>query len=108
MGLNGGLTSGGNALHQPTWDRVGQKFFFFQWCGVWSCFVGFGAAMWGSEPLMWGSEVSFANNGVRRSEMWGSPSLPHWRHYNGLMDICTPGPLIVVPPNMIYTGPPVV
>ena len=39
--------------------------------------VGFGAAMWGSEPLMWGSEVSFANNGVRRSEMWGSPSLPH-------------------------------
>ena len=38
--------------------------------------VGFGAAMWGSEPLMWGSEVSFANNRVRRSEMWGSPSLP--------------------------------
>ena len=32
--------------------------------------------MWGSEPLMWGLEVSFANNGVRRSEMWGSPSLP--------------------------------
>ena len=21
---------------------------------------------------MWGSEVSFTNNGVRRSEMWGS------------------------------------
>ena len=41
--------------------------------------VGLGAAMWGSEPLMWGSEVSFANNGVRRSEMWGSPSLPHLR-----------------------------
>ena len=40
--------------------------------------VGFGAAMWGSEPLMWGSEVSFANNGVWRSEMWGSwpPSPP--------------------------------
>ena len=40
--------------------------------------MGFGAAMWGSEPLMWGLEVSFANNGVRRSEMWGSwpPSLP--------------------------------
>ena len=39
---------------------------------------GIGAAMWGSEPLMWGSEVSFANNGVRRSEMWGSwpPSPP--------------------------------
>ena len=41
-------------------------------------YVGFGAAMWGSEPLMLGSEVSFANNGVRRSEMWGSwpPSPP--------------------------------
>ena len=44
-------------------------------------YVGFGAAMWGSELLMWGSEVSFANNGVRRSEMWGSwppspPTLP--------------------------------
>ena len=39
--------------------------------------MGFVAAMWGSEPLMWGSEVSFAINGVRRSEMWGSPSLPH-------------------------------
>ena len=39
--------------------------------------VGFRAAMLGSEPLMWGLEVSFANNGVRRSEMWGSPSLPH-------------------------------
>ena len=40
--------------------------------------VGFGAAMWGLEPLMWGSEFSFANNGVRRSEMWGSwpPSPP--------------------------------
>ena len=34
--------------------------------------VGFGAAMWGSGLLMCGSEVSFANNGVRRSEMWGS------------------------------------
>ena len=32
--------------------------------------------VWGSESMMWGSEVSFANNGVRRSEMWGSPSLP--------------------------------
>ena len=32
--------------------------------------------VWGSEPLMWGSEVSFAKNRVRRSEMWGSPSLP--------------------------------
>ena len=31
----------------------------FQWCGVRSRFVGFGAAMWGSE-------VSFANNGVPR------------------------------------------
>ena len=40
--------------------------------------VGFGAAMRGSEPLMRGSEVSFANNGVWRSEMWGSwpPSPP--------------------------------
>ena len=57
--------------------------------------VGFGAAMWGSEPLIWGSEVSFANNGVRRSEMWGSPSLPPYagticrdgmpaRHYGNL------------------------
>ena len=34
--------------------------------------------MWGSELLMWGSKVSFANNGVRRSGMWGSwpPSPP--------------------------------
>ena len=34
--------------------------------------------MWGSEPLVWGSEVNFANNGVQRSEMWGSwpPSPP--------------------------------
>ena len=39
--------------------------------------MGFVAALWGSEPLMWGSEVSFAINGVCRSEMWGSPSLPH-------------------------------
>ena len=31
---------------------------------------------WGSEPLMWGSVVSFAKNGARKSEMWGSPSLP--------------------------------
>ena len=38
--------------------------------------VGFRAAMLGSEPLMWGSEVSFVNNGVRRLEMLGSPSLP--------------------------------
>ena len=40
--------------------------------------VGFGASGVGFEAAMWGSEVSFANNGVRRSEMWGSwpPSPP--------------------------------
>ena len=26
--------------------------------------------MWGSEPLVWGLEVSFANNGVRRRGSW--------------------------------------
>ena len=40
--------------------------------------VGFGASGVGFGAAMWGSEVSFANNGVRRSEMWGSwpPSPP--------------------------------
>ena len=34
--------------------------------------------VWGSERLMWGSEVNFANNGIWRPEMWGlwPPSPP--------------------------------
>ena len=39
--------------------------------------VGFGASGVGFGAADVGSEVSFANNGVWRSEMWGSPSLPH-------------------------------
>ena len=36
--------------------------------------VGFGAAKGGAtwSHMVWGSEVNFANNGIRRSEMWGS------------------------------------
>ena len=40
---------------------------------------GLEPVVWGSEqlirglePLVWGLEVNFSNNGIRRSEMWGS------------------------------------
>ena len=62
-------------MHYKEKKETGDSYVGFGASGV-----GFGAAMWGSEPLMWGSEVSFANKGVRRSEMWGSPSLPRPTH----------------------------
>ena len=34
--------------------------------------LGSDLLVWGLEPLVWGSEVNFSNNGVWRSEMWGS------------------------------------
>ena len=56
----------GNEVHQKENTRNGSHF-------VW-----FGASGVGFRAVVWGSEDNFANNGVRRSEMWGSwtPSPP--------------------------------
>ena len=53
--------------------------------------VGFGASGVDFGAAMWGSEVSFANNGVRRSEMWGSwppspPTLDEYRDWKYHLD----------------------